>query len=116
MSVERRYYKRHPMTEDVYIRYRKQQVFPAEAVNCSSQGIFLRTRSLTMISGAVVELEFYFGGRHWSVMGIVSHTQPDGVGVMFWRPQCELYDAVIAASSRTQSVGTLGSLATEAIA
>ncbi|MEW8690922.1 MAG: PilZ domain-containing protein [Candidatus Thiodiazotropha endolucinida] len=59
MAVERRYHKRCPITGEVYIRYRKQQVFPANAVNCSMQGIYLHTRSLTMLTGAMVELEFF---------------------------------------------------------
>ena len=104
------------MKGEVYIRYRKQQVFPAAAVNCSPQGIFLHTHSLTMLSGALVELEFFYGARHWSVMGVVTHTQADGVGIMFWRSQPELYDAVIAASSPIQPVGIPGGVATEAIA
>ncbi|MGD8914622.1 MAG: PilZ domain-containing protein [Candidatus Thiodiazotropha sp.] len=99
MSVERRYNKRYPMTGEVYIRYRKQQVFPANAANCSIQGVFLYTRSLTMLTGAMVELEFFYSGRHWVIPGIVSHTQSNGVGILFWRPQPELYDAVIADAS-----------------
>ncbi len=115
MSVERRYSKRYPMQGEVYIRYRKQQVFPANAANCSMQGIFLHTRSLTMLSGAMVELEFFYGGRHWTVMGIVTHTQSDGVGIMFWRPQPELFDAVIAAATRNQPVGQPGAVVSEAV-
>ncbi|MES9992394.1 MAG: PilZ domain-containing protein [Candidatus Thiodiazotropha sp.] len=115
MSVEKRYSKRYPMQGEVYIRYRKQQVFPAEAANCSVQGIFLSTRNLTMITGAMVELEFFFAGRHWTVTGIVTHTQQDGVGVMFWRPQVELFDAVIAAANRKQPVGPSRAVPTEAV-
>ncbi len=115
MSVERRYSKRYPMQGEVYIRYRKQQVFPANAANCSMQGIFLATRSLTMLSGAMVELEFFYGGRHWMIMGIVTHTQSDGVGIMFWRPQPELFDAVIAAATRNQPVGHTGAVVSEAV-
>jgi hypothetical protein len=103
------------MTGEVYIRYRRQQVFPAEAVNCSAHGIFLRTRSLTMLTGAMVELEFFYGARHWSMMGIVTHAQSDGVGVMFWKPQAELYDAVIEHSSRKTPAGRPGSAVTEAL-
>lgn len=115
MSVERRYNKRYAMKGEVYIRYRKQQVFPANAANCSMQGIFLQTRSLTMLTGAMVELEFFHSGRHWSITGIVSHSQPNGVGIMFWRPQPELYDAVIADASHNQPVSQQDGLATEAV-
>ncbi|MEW8507412.1 MAG: PilZ domain-containing protein [Candidatus Thiodiazotropha sp.] len=108
MSVERRYSKRYPMQGEVYIRYRKQQVFPATAANCSVQGIFLRTQNLTMIAGAMVELECFYAGRHWTMTGILTHARQDGVGVMFWRPQVELYDAVIAAADRKQPVTTPG--------
>jgi hypothetical protein len=112
MSVERRYNKRYPMKGEVYIRYRKQQVFPANALNCSMQGIFLRTRNLTMITGAMVELEFFYSGRNWSITGIVTHTQLDGIGIMFWRPQAELYDAVIADASRNQPISQQDGMAT----
>jgi hypothetical protein len=100
MPVEKRYSKRYPMDGDVYIRYRKQRLFPAKAMNCSVQGIFLRTESLTMLNGALVELELFRDGRQWSIMGIVTHTQADAVGVMFWKPQSELYESVIAGASR----------------
>ncbi|MEJ2454917.1 MAG: PilZ domain-containing protein [Candidatus Thiodiazotropha sp.] len=100
MAVERRYSKRYPMDGDVYIRYRKQRAFPARAVNCSTQGMFLKTESLTLLTGALVELEIFREGRLWEVMGIVSHTQPDGIGVMFWQPQPELYESVIAGQPR----------------
>jgi hypothetical protein len=103
------------MQGEVYIRYRKQQVFPAVAENCSMQGILLRTRNLTMLTGALVELEFFYAGRHWTIMGIVTHTQSEAVGIMFWRPQPELFDAVIATASRNQPVGQQGRLATEAV-
>ena len=104
MSVEKRYSKRYPMDGDVYIRYRKQRLLPAKAVNCSVQGIFLRTESLTMLTGALVEIELFRGGRQWSMMGVVTHTQPDGVGVMFWKPQPELYESVIAGASRRRRI------------
>lgn len=100
MSVERRYSKRYPMDGDVYIRYRKQRAFPAKAVNCSMQGMFLKTESLTLLTGALVELEIFRNGRLWEVMGVVSHTQPDGIGVMFWKPQPALYESVLAGSAR----------------
>ncbi|MCG8489765.1 MAG: PilZ domain-containing protein [Chromatiales bacterium] len=107
MPVEKRYSKRYPMDGDVYIRYRKQRLFPAKAVNCSVQGIFLRTESLTMLTGALVELEIYRGGRQWSIMGVVTHTQHDGVGVMFWKPQSELYESVIAEASNLGRIATV---------
>jgi len=96
MSVERRYSKRYPVDGDVYIRYRKQRVFPAKAVNCSIEGIYLQTESLTLLTGALVELEIFHGGRLWEVRGIVSHAQPSGIGVMFWKPQQEFYESLSA--------------------
>jgi hypothetical protein len=98
MSVEKRYSKRYPMDGDVYIRYRKQRLMPATAVNCSMQGVFLSTESLTMLTGALVELELFRGGRQWSIMGVVTHVQSEGIGVMFWKPQPELYDWAISQS------------------
>ena len=94
MSVERRYSKRHPMTGDVFIRYRKKRALPARAVDCSMQGITLKTESLTLLSGALVELEIFRDGRLWEVMGIVCHAQADVIGVMFWHPQPALYATV----------------------
>ncbi|MEW8211031.1 MAG: PilZ domain-containing protein [Candidatus Thiodiazotropha taylori] len=107
MPVEKRYSKRYPMGGEVYIRYRKQRLLPAKAVNCSMQGIYLRTESLTMLSGALVELELFRGGRQWSIMGVVTHTQQDGVGVMFWKPQAELYESVIAEASDLRRVAAV---------
>jgi hypothetical protein len=100
MSVERRYSKRYPMGGDVYIRYRKQRAFPAKAANCSTQGIYLKTQSLSLLTGALVELEIFCGGRHWEIMGVVTHSQDDGIGVMFWKPQPDLYEYVLADSAR----------------
>ncbi|MET0067354.1 MAG: PilZ domain-containing protein [Candidatus Thiodiazotropha sp.] len=107
MSVEKRYCKRHPMDGDVYIRYRKQRLMPAKALNCSVQGIFLSTESLTMLTGALVELELFRGGRQWSIMGVVTHVQPEGIGVMFWKPQPELYDWVVSQSGLRGRPGSL---------
>ena len=95
MSVERRYSKRYPVDGDVYIRYRKQRLFPAKAINCSMQGIYLKTESLTLLTGALVELEIFHNGRLWEVMGIISHAQSDGIGVMFWKPQPEFYESLL---------------------
>jgi hypothetical protein len=100
MSVERRYSKRYPMDGDVYIRYRKQRVFPAKALNCSMQGIYLKTESLTLLTGALVELEMFRAGRLYEVMGIVTHAQSDGIGVMLWKPQPALYESVLAGTPR----------------
>lgn len=100
MSVERRYSKRHPLDGDVYIRYRKQRAFPARAVDCSMQGITLKTKSLTLLTGALVELEIFREGRVWEVTGIVCHTQADVIGVMFWHPQPELYASAPAGRPR----------------
>lgn len=100
MTVERRYSKRYPMDGDVYIRYRKQRAFPAKAVDCSMQGIYLKTESLTLLTGALVELEIFRDGNFWEIMGIVVHSQDDGIGVMFWHPQPDLYRSVISRQSR----------------
>ncbi|MEJ2612381.1 MAG: PilZ domain-containing protein [Candidatus Thiodiazotropha sp.] len=107
MPVERRYSKRYPIDGDVYIRYRKQRLLPAKGENCSVQGIFLRTESLTMLTGALVEVEIFRDGRQWSMMGVVTHTQTDGVGVMFWNPQPELYGAVIGTIPRSGLIKAL---------
>ncbi|MCU7842431.1 MAG: PilZ domain-containing protein [Candidatus Thiodiazotropha sp. (ex Monitilora ramsayi)] len=107
MAVERRYSKRYPMDGDVYIRYRKQRIFPAKAVNCSSQGIYLKTERVSLLTGALVELEIFRGSRHWEIMGVVSHSEDDGIGVMFWKPQQELYESVIAGNGRAEAIAQL---------
>ncbi|MGD8587855.1 MAG: PilZ domain-containing protein [Chromatiales bacterium] len=99
MSVEKRYSKRYSMQGDVYIRYRKQRAFPAKAVDCSLYGMSLKTENLTLISGAMVELDIYFQERKWEIVGLVTHTKKNGLGVMFWDPQPELYAEVIATSA-----------------
>jgi hypothetical protein len=63
----------------------------------------------------MVELEFFYSGRHWTITGIVTHAQTDKVGIMFWRPQPELYDAVIAAATRNQPINIKEELTTEAV-
>ncbi|MCM8856763.1 MAG: PilZ domain-containing protein [Candidatus Thiodiazotropha sp.] len=95
MSVERRYSKRFSMSGQAYIRYRKQQVFPARATNLSVQGMFLQTTDLTLLTGVMVELEVFHMESYWTVMGIVTHTQVNGIGVMFWHPQPAFYESVI---------------------
>jgi hypothetical protein len=100
MTVEKRYSKRYPMEGDVYIRYRKQRAFPAKADNCSLHGIFLKTESLTLLSGALVEMEIHRNGCLWEVMGVVSHIQADGIGVMFAHPQPDLYESVVSEQDR----------------
>lgn len=104
MPVERRYSKRYPMGGDVYIRYRKQRAFPAKAVNCSMQGMFLKTQNLTLLTGALVELEIFRDGNFWEIMGIVTHAEDEGVGVMFWQPQPDLYASVAARQPRVGKV------------
>jgi hypothetical protein len=104
MSVERRYSKRYPMEGDVYIRYRKQRAFPAKAVNCSTQGIYLKTESLSLLTGALVELEIFRGGHHWEIMGVVTHSIDDGIGIMFWKPQPDLYEHVLSGSGKRDEV------------
>jgi hypothetical protein len=101
MPVERRYSKRQPMDGNVYIRYRKQRVFPAKAVNCSMQGMYLKTQSLTLLTGALVELEVFRNGNLWEIMGIVTHSCDEGIGVMFWQPQPDLYESVVARAPRS---------------
>lgn len=104
MSVERRYSKRHPMNGDVYIRYRKQRAFHAKAVNCSGQGMCLKTERLTLLTGALVELEIFQGGRLWEVVGIVTYVQRDNIGVMFQHPQPELYALAAVAQPRLAGI------------
>jgi hypothetical protein len=95
------------MEGDVYIRYRKKRAFPAKAVNCSTQGIYLKTESLSLLTGALVELEIFRGRRHWEIMGVVTHSQDDAIGVMFWKPQPDLYDYLVADSARPTTLAQM---------
>ncbi|MEW8690921.1 MAG: hypothetical protein AB2535_07520 [Candidatus Thiodiazotropha endolucinida] len=45
----------------------------------------------------------------------MTHSQKDGVGIMFWRPQPELYDAVIASASGNRPIGHQDGVASEAV-
>ena len=99
MTVEKRYSKRYPLQGDVYIRYRKQRAFPAKAEDSSLYGMSLKTENLTLLTGAMVELDIYFAGRKWEIVGLVTHTKKNGLGVMFWDPQPEFYAEVVAAST-----------------
>ena len=94
MSVEKRYSKRFPLDCEVYIRYRKQRAFPARAEDCSLYGMYLRTENLTLLSGAMVELDIFLNGQNWQIVGLVTHTRKNGLGVMFWEPQPEFYKVV----------------------
>jgi hypothetical protein len=106
------------MQGDVYIRYRKQRAFPAKAEDCSLYGMSLKTENLTLLTGAMVELDIYYNERKWEIVGLVTHTKKNGLGVMFWDPQHEFYAEVITAnnleqvdeqaiSAQPQPVGTL---------
>lgn len=94
MSVERRYSRRYHLDCEVYIRYRKQRAFPARAENCSLYGMYLKTENLTLLSGALVELDFFYKDKNWQIMGLVTHTRKDGLGVMFWEEQPDFYQTV----------------------
>jgi hypothetical protein len=96
MSVEKRCSRRYPFSGDVYIRYRKQRAFPASALDCSEYGMYLKTKNLTLLTGAMVELEFFYKERNWQIEGVVTHCQRNGLGVMFWSPQSELYGMIVA--------------------
>jgi hypothetical protein len=87
------------MAGDVYIRYRKQRAFPAKAEDCSLYGMSLKTENLTLLTGAMVELDIYYNERKWEIVGLVTHTKQNGLGVMFWDPQPEFYAEVIAANN-----------------
>jgi len=113
MSVERRYSKRYQLHCDVYIRYRRQRAFPATAENCSLYGMYLKTESLTMLSGALVELDIYFDNSNWQITGLVTHVRKNGLGVMFWKEQPAFYKAVAA---RALPLSGGGGLADELLA
>jgi hypothetical protein len=101
MNLERRYSKRYPMQGDVYIRYRKQRAFHAQAADCSLYGIRLNADNLTLVTGSVVELEFFYQGSQWLITGLVVYSRANEIGLTFWKTQRELYLAVMSRSSGT---------------
>jgi hypothetical protein len=103
MSVEKRYSKRIPLNADIFIRYRKQRVFPAKAENCSLYGMSLRTENLTLLSGALVELDFNYNNQYWQITGVVTYAEKNILGVMYWDPQHEFYATVVADTAALSS-------------
>ncbi len=95
MSVEKRYSRRYAMECDVYIRYRRQRAFPAKAENCSLYGMYLKTENLTLLTGALVELDIFYDDRNWQITGLVTHVRKNGLGVMFWNEQPDFYKTVV---------------------
>jgi hypothetical protein len=103
MGVEQRYSKRYPLNADIYIRYRKQRVFPAKAENCSLYGMCLQTENLTLLTGALVELDFNYKGRNWQITGVVTYAEKNLLGVMFLDQQHEFYGTVVSAAASLSS-------------
>jgi len=99
MVVERRYSKRLLVALEARISYRHKRSFPAVATNLSLEGAFLRTRSLSIPTGSMVELECTAFGKVWTVAALVIHCNKEGIWVMFREPQRELYREIGEADS-----------------
>jgi hypothetical protein len=105
MSVEKRYSKRCKLDCEVYIRYRRKRAFPATAENCSLYGMYLKTENLTLLTGALVELDIFYDNRNWQITGLVAHVRKNGLGVMFWNEQPEFYKLVAARAAPLSNAG-----------
>ena len=91
MTVERRLSVRHPVEFDVTMRYRQRRFPVARARDLSPDGIYLQTAKLTLPTGTLIEIELDRWGRQWLIPAMVVHGDAQGFGLMFRRPQPELY-------------------------
>jgi hypothetical protein len=91
MTIEKRQSKRIPFHNAVQIRYRDQRAFSGESVNLSQDGMLLRSRTLQINKGTMIDLEFHFAGRQWHIPALVVHAGSNGLGVLFSIRQKELY-------------------------
>ncbi|HEB94804.1 MAG TPA: PilZ domain-containing protein [Sedimenticola thiotaurini] len=94
MMIEKRYQPRMDTRIEAEIRYRERS-FPAMVTDLSSGGLRLRTRSLQIPRGNMVEIRFRHGGKEWQLRGLVVE-QPGNseVCVMFQEPQPALFEQV----------------------
>ncbi len=97
MTVERRRSSRLPVDFEVIMRYRQRRFPVAQARNLSPEGMYVRTSNLTLPTGTMIEIELDRWGRHWLIPAIVVHGDSRGVGLMFRKPQPELYRYEMAA-------------------
>ena len=90
MSVEHRYHKRYPVDFDLEYIYRGCRSLASRALNISSEGMLLRTTSITPPRGMMVVLRFLLDGLKWEVPAVVIHSTPGRMGVMFQNTQSML--------------------------
>jgi hypothetical protein len=95
MTVERRYSGRHPVDIRVQIRYRKRRFSCAQALNLSTDGMYVKVQNVTLPTGTLVELELDTRENSWLIRAIVVHRQDAGIGLMFRDPQPRLFDELI---------------------
>ena len=91
MGFERRLSPRIDHGFDVEIRYRDRRAFIAYAQNLSQSGIYLRTGSLSIPGGTLVDLQFTLDGELWQMAALVVRRDGEGIGLLFRIPQPELY-------------------------
>ncbi len=94
MMIEKRYQPRMGTRVRAEIRHRGRS-FSALVTDLSSGGLRLRTRSLQIPRGNMVEIRFRYGGEEWQLRGLVVEQPGNGeVCVMFQEPQPALFDLV----------------------
>lgn len=83
MSFEKRQFRRVNCDFEVEIHYRESRVFIAHARNLSTSGMYLRSLSLRIPTGMMVEMQFTLGGHRFALAALVVRQEDDGIGVMF---------------------------------
>jgi len=83
------------MNARVQIRYRQRRFSCAQALNLSTDGMYLKVQNVTLPTGTLVELELDTQGKSWLIPAVVVHHHGDGIGVMFRDAQPRLFDELI---------------------
>jgi hypothetical protein len=89
MSIERRYHKRLHCELEAHLIFRGR-CFSINACNLSAHGMGLKTGSLTIPAGNLINLELSIGEDRWDIAALVIYSDSRGTGIMFRIPQPEL--------------------------
>ncbi|MGE5152663.1 MAG: PilZ domain-containing protein [Bdellovibrio bacteriovorus] len=97
MLADRHHGARHPLGLPVQVLYGRRRVCGARVRSLSIQGMALTLRNLTLPPGTLVELELGGLGRAWLVEAVVVHSAGSEAGLLFRKPQPELYQGLLQA-------------------
>ncbi len=67
------------------------QTLSCKALNLSVEGMLLETGDITLSTGALVDLHIHTGAGDMKIPAAVIHSNTGCTGVMFHRPQPDLY-------------------------